>query len=179
MTVFKNSVKSYLYRVTDDKGKTKLEGDYYLDSKLLHHWLKYLQGGFYTPSSAFDTVLPIFLFDFTSPLLLDEDQPNEVNLMLIDRVHQAISFPDMVVAVQINEHSVRSPYQCEHVPIFINPRNSTRPIISSFLQTLWGVLPTFVFYFLQFFLFFFIFFIFFIFFYFFHFFLTFVIFLVF
>ncbi|EGG21751.1 hypothetical protein DFA_01637 [Cavenderia fasciculata] len=106
----------------------------YLDSKELHHWL-IKHNLMFIPD--IDTrfsrlVIPVFLFDisFTS-------------LLLLDRTHQAVSFPDMVIAIQTQGGYTPTDNQCDQKMTYINPSDATRPVLSSILSTIWGIPPTF------------------------------------
>lgn len=78
-----------------------------------------------------DKVVPVYVFD------LDFDK-----LLLLDRYHQAVAFRDMVVAVRTRSSQTVSDYSCNGRHVITMTRNLDRPIISSVLQTMFGVSPT-------------------------------------
>jgi hypothetical protein len=78
-----------------------------------------------------DKVVPVYVFD------LDYDK-----LLLLDRYHQAVAFRDMVVAVRTRSSQTVSDYSCNGRHVITMTRNLERPIISSVLQTMFGVSPT-------------------------------------
>ncbi|KQK17867.1 uncharacterized protein LOC100821666 [Brachypodium distachyon] len=79
----------------------------------------------------YDKVVPVYVFD------LDYDK-----LLMLDRYHQAVAFRDMVVAVRTRSSQTVSDYSCNGRHVITMTRNLERPIISSVLQTMFGVSPT-------------------------------------
>ena len=129
-TAYTASLRDYVYPTSYEGDEIIYHSHQYLDSELLHYWLSKVQKSF-SPNNYHQQIVPIFLFDFSY-----------TEMMLIDRKHAVVSFPDMVIAVQTEEESVRIPYVCQDNPISIDGRDATREIMGALLQTLWGVLPT-------------------------------------
>jgi len=102
----------------------------YLDSTELHHWLQQMQKGL-DPSIDKVLSIPIFLFDF-----------DDSDLYLLDKQHQALSFPDMVIAVQAKTRSFDTEFTCDGQSLDIYPQDATRSVLAATLQTVWGVAPT-------------------------------------
>lgn len=75
--------------------------------------------------------VPVFLWH------LDSDE-----MVLLDRKDQAVSFPDMVIAVQTRAGPGTADFACngEHVPI--RPDDPSRAAVAAVLQTAWAVAPT-------------------------------------
>jgi len=76
-------------------------------------------------------VVPVFIFDIS-----------DLDILLIDRTHQAVSFPDMVVAIQIPLSRAIFDYTCSGRTVAVNPKDATRPVMAALVSTLWGVAPT-------------------------------------
>ena len=62
--------------------------------------------------------------------------------MLLDRKSPVVSFPDMVIAVQTQESSIRVPFQCYDRPLTIDGHDVTRRLDGAIMQALHGILPT-------------------------------------
>ena len=75
--------------------------------------------------------VPVFLFDLvrTEPLLLD-------------RRHQAVAFPDMVLAVRTRSPAAAVDLQCDGKVALTEPADLHRPLLAGVLQSGWGVAPT-------------------------------------
>jgi hypothetical protein len=85
--------------------------------------------------------IPVFLFD-----LVDDNY-------LLDKTEQAVSFPDMVVAVQTQNNYIYTDFGCDGDTVILDASDATRAVLAALIQTIWGVSPTFVFCFFCFFLF--------------------------
>jgi hypothetical protein len=88
----------------------------------------------YRAANLNEKVIPIFIFDFT-----------HYDLLLIDNEHQAVSFPDMIIAVQIKGEGAEFDFTstwCDSYPIHVDRRVATRPVLASLLQTLFGISAT-------------------------------------
>ncbi|EFA79108.1 hypothetical protein PPL_07933 [Heterostelium album PN500] len=103
----------------------------YLDSKELHYWLKQHNLQF-VPELDYRNnrlIIPVFLFDISFK-----------DLLLLDRTHQAVSFNDMVIAIQTQSQRI-SDFKCDQI-LQIDATDATRPVLASLLETIWGISPT-------------------------------------
>jgi len=64
------------------------------------------------------------------------------DVLLLDRFHQSVSFPDLVVAVQTRAPLTQLDSTCNGQPMKFDPADASRALFASLLQTLWGVAPT-------------------------------------
>jgi len=82
---------------------------------------------------------------------------NSDDILLLDRFHQAVSFPDIVIGVQTKAPAAIIDFRssafilrciidclisCNGKSMQFDPRDSTRAVLGSLLQTTWGVAPT-------------------------------------
>lgn len=126
------SLRDYVYASSFESDTEIIYHNHqYLDSKLLHYWLNRLKNSFFGTHANQKNLVPIFLFDFSF-----------TDMMLLDKKYQAVSFPDMVIAIQNEESAVRVPFKCGNEPLIVDGRDVTREILGALVQTLWGVLPT-------------------------------------
>ncbi|EGC35773.1 hypothetical protein DICPUDRAFT_151859 [Dictyostelium purpureum] len=104
----------------------------YLDSKELHYWFKKHINRFIPEyqKDSLKTIIPIFLFDISYK-----------EYLLLDRYHQSISFPDMVIATQTQGGLLKIDYQCDR-QLAINSADATKPALQSLLSTVWGITPS-------------------------------------
>ena len=130
-TVYFNSLRDYVYSDTTDDGETIYHSHQYLDSNALHYWLGKFEKTFYPHSPVGVHYVPVFIFDFS-----------HTEMMLLDRKHQVVSFPDMVIGVQTEEENVRVPYKCNQRGLSVDGRDVTRQLLGGMIQSVWGVLPT-------------------------------------
>ncbi len=111
----------------------------YLDSTELHYWLQRNRHSILDQS---DDQIPIFLFHFSSE-----------TTVLLDRYYQAVSYNDMVLAVQSNGFPFYSDFMqvhtstadsssCGDTTVLLDPRDVTRPVLSAVLETAWGISPS-------------------------------------
>jgi len=122
----------------------------YLDSKEVHFWLNKYQtelfemieekgkpfGGHSAEPATVsqhqeEVVLPIYIFDVSWK-----------EVLLLDRHHQAVSFPDMVVAVQTTSSKIAYDLICKYYRVTVDGRDASRAVLASTLETVWGVSPT-------------------------------------
>lgn len=107
----------------------------YLDSKHLHQVLADSVDEIHREAGVSDDelgkVLPVYVFD------LDYNK-----VILLDRFHQAVAFKDMVIAVRTMSSQTVSDYSCNGRHVITQTRNLNRAIVSSVLQSMWGVTPT-------------------------------------
>lgn len=64
------------------------------------------------------------------------------DILLLDRFHQAVSFRDMVVAVQTNAQAALVDFQCNGVAMTMDPSDPARAVLGALLETGWGVART-------------------------------------
>jgi len=64
------------------------------------------------------------------------------DVLLLDRYHQAISFPDMIVATQSEANRVSIDYNCQAEAIHFDGRDATRATFAAILQNRWAIAPT-------------------------------------
>ncbi|KAF2076821.1 hypothetical protein CYY_001849 [Polysphondylium violaceum] len=106
----------------------------YLDSKELHIWLKQHLSNLipnYDHQSN-HLIVPVFVFDISYK-----------DILLLDRTNQAVSFQDMVIAIQTQTpNRIRIDFQCDKKSLSLDSTDATKPILSSLLQTIWGITPT-------------------------------------
>ncbi|GAM25077.1 hypothetical protein SAMD00019534_082520 [Acytostelium subglobosum LB1] len=106
----------------------------YLDSADLHYWLQQHNLDFVPEldnRNSDSRVIPVFLFDISFK-----------DLLLLDRMHQAVSFDDMVIAIQTQSQRPVD-FTCgEQGNLSIDADDATRPVMAALLETIWGVLPT-------------------------------------
>eukprot|EP01103_Thecamoeba_quadrilineata_P016325 TRINITY_DN542_c0_g1_i1.p1 TRINITY_DN542_c0_g1~~TRINITY_DN542_c0_g1_i1.p1 ORF type:complete len:277 (-),score=28.61 TRINITY_DN542_c0_g1_i1:31-861(-) len=64
-------------------------------------------------------------------------------LLLIDRAHQSVSFPEIVVALQTQREYTQShpEFQCGERFVTIDQTDATRSVLASLLQSVWGLSP--------------------------------------
>ena len=132
-SVYTNSLSWTTSSYRNRKG-IQTETSSYLDSRKLHYWINQWesqngQNGDNIKDGR--RVIPIYLFDFSY---------NDV--ILLDRLNQAVAFPDMVIAIQTQTRSHLSDFYCSSFPLPFTPHNASRSILSAILQTAWGVCPT-------------------------------------
>lgn len=133
------------------RGQLKTQVHEYMDSKELHEQLLSLLNreelnfaahlGIYgwVPTQLRDDrsayrdhwTIPVFVFDLQDPALL-----------LLDRFHQAVSFPEMVVGLQTKSGAATLDYSCSDEMVTLDAADATRPLMGALLQTGWGVAPT-------------------------------------
>jgi hypothetical protein len=133
-SVFTQSLSSNTHsRHTESNYGVISKSDFYLNSNLLHHWINkwedHTQAKMRTEEG--NIIVPVYVFDISF-----ED------LLLIDQIHQAVAFQDMVIAIQTRSEKEFSSFKCSSKTTMIYPRNATRPIIAALLQTLWAIAPT-------------------------------------
>ncbi|KAL6045728.1 DUF4261 domain-containing protein [Balamuthia mandrillaris] len=129
-SLYVNSIKTHTSTVVRDNVRAKVHQ--YLDSKELHHWLsKYRKSLFETLRVNSENVFPVFLFDVSY-----------TDILLLDRYYQAVSFPDMIIAVQTPSPRLTFDYACDGQEISLDPRDASRPVLATLLQSIWGVSPT-------------------------------------
>eukprot|EP00300_Choanocystis_sp_HF-7_P002301 c11771_g1_i1.p1 GENE.c11771_g1_i1~~c11771_g1_i1.p1 ORF type:complete len:735 (-),score=165.05 c11771_g1_i1:88-2292(-) len=132
---FRQSVRTHSSNVLHSNGlRTQIHP--YLDSKELHFWLQHYAREFWEvlPEKEFDgatITIPVFVFSTSSPKLL-----------LLDRFHQAVSFDDMVVAIQTHAGTTVLDLSCNDKPVRFDASDATRAVLGALLQTGWGVAPT-------------------------------------
>eukprot|EP01132_Coremiostelium_polycephalum_P007593 gene7593-9337_t len=108
----------------------------YLDSKELHLWFKkhllklVPERKNKGKGEVEPYVVPIFLFDISYK-----------DILLLDRAYQAVPFQDMVIAIQTQSDHIRVDFKCDR-QLYIDSTDSTRPVLASLLQTIWGITPT-------------------------------------
>ncbi|EKX39432.1 hypothetical protein GUITHDRAFT_114391 [Guillardia theta CCMP2712] len=149
LAAYAASLKSHTSTVF--RGQLKTQVHEYLDSKELHeqllNFLNKEELGFaqelgifgWVPTQFLDLdsayrehwTIPIFLFDL-----------QDTALILLDRFHQAVSFPEMVIALQTRSSPATVDFSCADEMITVDPRDATRPMLGALLQTGWGVAPT-------------------------------------
>eukprot|EP01097_Dermamoeba_algensis_P010531 TRINITY_DN7845_c0_g1_i1.p1 TRINITY_DN7845_c0_g1~~TRINITY_DN7845_c0_g1_i1.p1 ORF type:complete len:262 (+),score=51.06 TRINITY_DN7845_c0_g1_i1:636-1421(+) len=61
---------------------------------------------------------------------------------MLDRIHQAISFPDMVIAVQTALPSMNYDLRCNFQQVTTDPRDATRAVLGAVLQSAFAISPT-------------------------------------
>lgn len=128
-SVWTNSIKTHTSSVT--RVAVQAYVNQYLDSKELHSHLGRYRRTLLGEDDAAEWVVPVFLFDVSN-----------TDLLLIDRTHQAVSFPDMVIAVQTPLSRVVFDYQCSGRTLAVDPKDATRPVMGALVSTVWGVAPT-------------------------------------
>lgn len=141
LAAYAASLRSHTSTVLRDTMRTQVHE--YVDSKELHNQLlTFLNRGELgfaqylgidgwrpthleeaPPSFLEDQVVPVFVFD------LIED-----SLVLLDRFHQAASFPEMVVAVQTSSVAAAVDFQCTGEMVTMNPMDASRPTLAALLQ---------------------------------------------
>eukprot|EP00824_Muranothrix_gubernata_P000512 TRINITY_DN1058_c0_g1_i1.p1 TRINITY_DN1058_c0_g1~~TRINITY_DN1058_c0_g1_i1.p1 ORF type:complete len:727 (+),score=124.16 TRINITY_DN1058_c0_g1_i1:317-2182(+) len=131
VAAYSHSLKSHTSNIRLDGLRTQVHQ--YLDSKSLHDWLEHFDANFWgiTPTEENIRVIPVFLYDLAAP-----------NIILLDRFHQAVSFPDMVIAVQTQVNKALVDFACKDKVVSFNMKDSTRAVMSALLQTVYGVAPT-------------------------------------
>jgi len=65
-----------------------------------------------------------------------------LSINLLDRFHQAVSFPEMVLALQTKSGAATLDYSCSDEMVTLDAADATRPMLGALLQTGWGVAPT-------------------------------------
>jgi hypothetical protein len=103
----------------------------YLDSTELNYWLSHFNNYFIgSNSDKYNNILPIYIFSLsqytTSPPLLDKK-------------YQAVSYPDMVVAIHSDAPSYYIDYICNTHTMSVDPSNIEVPLLSSAIQSIWGI----------------------------------------
>eukprot|EP01112_Ceratiomyxa_fruticulosa_P019771 TRINITY_DN6558_c0_g1_i1.p1 TRINITY_DN6558_c0_g1~~TRINITY_DN6558_c0_g1_i1.p1 ORF type:complete len:730 (+),score=129.79 TRINITY_DN6558_c0_g1_i1:2321-4510(+) len=111
-----------------------VEASQYFDSEELHYWLSKSRESLLEdekPKSG-AVEIPVFLFDISYKFVL-----------LLDRAFQAVSFPDMVIGIQTAQNELETvDFGFDDEPVFFDPSDATRPVLSAILQTIWGISPT-------------------------------------
>jgi len=149
LAAYANSLRSYTSTVL--RGQLKTQVHEYIDSKELHYQLLTLlnkqelglaeQLGIYgwTPSQMLEENAA-FREDWTIPVILFDLQ--DTSLLLLDRFHQAVSFPEMVLAVQSKAGAATVDFSCEDEMVTLDASDATRAMFAALLQTGWGVAAT-------------------------------------
>ncbi len=76
-------------------------------------------------------VVTAFVFDLQTP-----------EVLLLDRFHQSVSFPGMVIGVQTRSELASVDMTCNGQSMRFDPQDASRPLFASLIQSLWGVAPT-------------------------------------
>lgn len=149
LAAYAASLRSYTSTVL--RGQLKTQVHEYVDSKELHYQLLSLlnkqelglaeQLGIYgwQPSQMMDEEAP-FREEWTIPVLLFDLEDS--SLLLLDRFHQAVSFPEMVLAVQSKAGAATVDFSCNDDMVTLDAADATRATFASLLQTGWGVSAT-------------------------------------
>jgi hypothetical protein len=66
----------------------------------------------------------------------------EPALVLLDRFHQAVSFPEMVLSLETKSGAATVDFSCNDEMVSIDSSDATRATMAALLQTAWGVAPT-------------------------------------
>jgi len=64
---------------------------------------------------------------------------SDKNLLLLDRFHQAVSFPDSIFAITTQSGPFTVDFSCNDEVLTLDASDATRGIIGSVLETVWGV----------------------------------------
>ena len=115
----------------------------YLDSAELHRWLstqgvlrrffdhEAVHGGDRGGAAADELVVPAVVYALDVP-----------HLLLLDRFHQAVAFPDAVVAVQTRAGAATIDARCGGAALEVATDSIERPLLGALLQVGWGVAPS-------------------------------------
>jgi len=76
-------------------------------------------------------IIRVYLFDL-----------RRTDLLLLDRFHQAVSFPDMVIGVQTRAGQSSLDYECSEQRLSMDPNDASRPVLAALLQTGWSIAAT-------------------------------------
>lgn len=142
-----NSLREYSSTALDENNeKVVIRTQTYLDSQELYYWFARNMRAF-----------PHWKSDDPA-LENDEDDEDEEavtipvmllhmsdrNMLLLDRKHQVVAFPDMVIAVHNAQSSIRTDFACSESPsgVNVNGRNLGTRLAAGVLQTAFGVLPS-------------------------------------
>ena len=113
----------------------------YLDSRELHHWTRQFLPQ-WRQSAASAHVYPVVMID-------THKQHHSKHVVLLDRIHQANAFHDMVIGLISEKIQVQHDFFCNgdaRVKAVLNPSNSSRAVLGAILKGLFGVNPTHVLY---------------------------------
>ena len=58
-----------------------------------------------------------------------------MSINLLDRFHQAVSFPEMVLALQTKSGAATLDYSCSDEMVTLDAADATRPMLGALLQT--------------------------------------------
>eukprot|EP00002_Diphylleia_rotans_P027940 TRINITY_DN5628_c0_g1_i2.p1 TRINITY_DN5628_c0_g1~~TRINITY_DN5628_c0_g1_i2.p1 ORF type:complete len:660 (+),score=133.89 TRINITY_DN5628_c0_g1_i2:55-2034(+) len=108
----------------------------YIDSKELLYWIEFFMESRNSPlfeeyRASPETVIPIFLFDFST-----------TDVLLLDRFHQSVSNNNIIVAVQTRTGRVALDFQCDDATIYLDSTDATRAVLGSVLETAYGIAPS-------------------------------------
>ena len=78
-------------------------------------------------------VIPVFLFDLA-----------RTEALLLDGRDSAVAYPDMAIAVRTKSPTRISPdgFQCQNLPVLVEPADVHRALLGAVLSAGWGVAPT-------------------------------------
>jgi hypothetical protein len=129
VAAFAQSLKSHTSDVV--RGGLRTQVHQYLDSRELHDWLAHYAAQV-DPEPAGDVHrVPVFVYDLA-----------RTSVLLLDRFHQALAFPDMVVAVRTRAARPLTDFHCNGHMVSLDPTDGTRNVLAAVLRTGWGVAPT-------------------------------------
>eukprot|EP00698_Gefionella_okellyi_P007505 TRINITY_DN1840_c0_g1_i4.p2 TRINITY_DN1840_c0_g1~~TRINITY_DN1840_c0_g1_i4.p2 ORF type:complete len:338 (+),score=74.91 TRINITY_DN1840_c0_g1_i4:1249-2262(+) len=77
--------------------------------------------------------------DYALVIILDLSRTEP---LFLDQYKQAVSMPDMVLAIQTQSANIPLDYRCNQKPLYQNNKDVTRQVLAALLSQLWGVVPS-------------------------------------